>query len=486
MSNKENVNIVLHDNLNIRIDTTDYEYLNKVKEHYTEYVDGYMFTSKYKSGQWNGKKSLFNPNVRRLSYGLLLDLVKFTKKEFPHLEINIENDVKKMFEGIKPDPTWNLKHYPRAYQEDCILAALSYSKGCIVSCTASGKSLIIAYIIKELLKEEINNAIIIVPTIGLTTQFYNDLLDYGIYPELLGCVNSKLKEFDKRIVISTWQSLKNKKEMVGTFDCVIVDEVHSCAAKILHEVLQHATKARWRLGFTGTMPKCRLDELMVKSYIGPVLKNVTSKDLADDGFISHCNINMLHVNYLDKIKGDYNQVREKIGESKYRLGLIKHLCGITDHTILLLVDKIKEGEDLEEALRDKFPNRQVVFISGRDKAELREKWRLLGDLRDDVIIIATYQVFSVGINMPSLRSLVFASPSKSYIRVIQSIGRTLRLHEDKEGVGAIIWDIVDNTKFLKKHGEIRHRHYTFEKHTINEYKLLESNANFEMELCQEN
>lgn len=484
-NNKDSVNIVLHDSLHIRIDTTNYGFLNNVKDYYTEYIDGYMFMPAYKSGRFSGKKFLFNTNTRRLPYGLLVDLLKFTKKEYPELEIIVDSDVTSLFRGIEPYPTWNLKHYPRAYQEECILAALKYSKGIFSVVTAGGKSLIIAYIAKELLKKEIKNCIIIVPTAGLVAQFYNDLVDYGIYPELLGKVDKKYKEFDRDIVISTWQSLKNRKEMVSTFDCVMVDETHSCKADVLHAILQNSHNSKWRFGFTGTIPKCRLDELMVKSYLGPVLKTFSAKDLADDGYISHCVINMLNINYIDKIKGEYNDVREIVFNQRYRLGLIKHICEQTDHTALILVDKIREGEVLEEMLIEHFPDRDVIFVSGRDNTELREKWRKVADLQDNVIIIATYPVFQMGVNIPSLRTLIFGSPSKSYIRIIQSIGRTLRLHADKEDVGAIIWDLVDNVKYLKKHGDIRHRHYTFEKHIINEYKLLESNANFEMEKINE-
>lgn len=474
--------IVLHDDLHIRLDTRNYEYLNKVKDHFTELVDGYMFMPLYRSGRWNGKKSLFNPNVRKLPYGLLTDLMKFTKKEFPDIDIQADEEVKHLFKGIEPDPTWKLKYYPRPYQEECILTALKYSKGLFSVVTAGGKSLIIAYIIKELLKSEIKNCIIVVPTAGLVEQFYTDLLDYGVYQELLGKVDAKHKEFEAPIVISTWQSLQRRKKIMGTFDCVIIDEVHSAKATQLNEILKHATKAKWRYGFTGTIPKCRLDELTVRSYLGPVLKTFSAKDLAEDGYIAHCTINMLDLHYVDKITGQYNDVRAQVFESIYRFGLIRHLCSITDHTLLILVDKIKEGEMLEEDLSARFPNREVIFISGRDKTEIRETWRHVADKQDNVIIIATYPIFQMGVNIPSLRTLIFGSPSKSYIRIIQSIGRTLRLHEDKKNVGAVIWDIVDNVKYLKKHAEIRHRHYMFEKHTVIEYKLLESNSNFEMEL----
>ena len=484
MSDTNQVNIVLHDNLYLRIDTTNYAYLDSVKEYFTEYVEGYRFNPLYKLHRWNGQKSLFNASSRQLPYGLLVDLIRHTKKEFPDIQLILDDEVKALHKGCDvPDITFNLSRYPRVYQEDCIRTALQKMKGCIVSCTASGKSLIIAYIIKELMKLDVKHSIIIVPTISLIEQFKADLLDYGIYPELIGIVNSKHKEFDKPIVIATWQSLKSpeSREIIkDIMECVVVDEVHSCKAQVLSEIMQCMTNTKWRFGFTGTLPKDRLDELAVRSFIGPVLRTYTAKDLADEDFISKCTINMLYIDYVGKYPGDYSAVRSKISSNPYRMGLVREICTKTNHTILILVDKIAEGESLEELLRDSFPDRQVVFISGRDNSEVREQWRQIADTDSNVIVIATYQVIAVGTNIPSLRSMIFYSPSKSYIRVIQSIGRTLRKHECKEVSGSIVYDIIDQVKYLDKHGEVRRRHYDFENHTVIELDLKESNNNYLM------
>jgi len=485
----KDVNVVINDELNIRIDTVNYEYLDGVKKFFTEKVDGYMFSHLFKSGKWSGDKCIFSTTSRKLPYGLLFDLIRFTREKHPDVPFNIDLDVIALFKGIDdPDFTWNLKYYPRDYQEDIVRVAIKHRKGLIVSATASGKSLSIAYIIKELMKIDVEKSLIIVPTIGLVTQFYTDLLDYGIYEELLGQVGGKKKEFDKQIVISTWQSLKTPKgkpnphaSELKQFDCVIIDECHSASASVLHDTLKHLPNSSWRFGFTGTLPKCRLDELLVRSYIGPVLKTYTSKDLSDDGYISKCTINMMDINYSHKLpsKLEYVAVREEVFIKQYRIGLIKHICEMTDHTMIITIDKIKEGEILELELRERFPERQVVFISGKDSAEEREKWRLIANDVKDLILIATSQVIAAGVNIPSLKTVLLASASKSYIRIIQTIGRALRKHVDKEETGAIIWDLVDNVKYLKKHGDIRHRHYTFERHTINEYDVFENSGTYD-------
>ena len=481
--NNNKVDISLHNELWLKLDTTNYEFLDSVKEYFTEFVEGYRYQTLYKLHRWDGKKSLFSSHTRLLPYGLLTDLIKHTKKEFPDIQLILSDAVKSLYRGCEnPDITWNLSRYPRNYQEDCIRTAIKHSKGCFVVTTSGGKSAIIAYIIKELIKLGAKRSIIIVPTLSLVEQFHTDLVEYGMYPELLGKVNSKHKEFDKTIVISTWASLRSEsfKKELYLFECVVVDETHQSSAKTLHDALQLLVNAKWRFGFTGTMPKNRLDELMVKSFLGPVLRTYNAKDLSEDGFISKCTINMMHIEYIGRYAGEYNDVKDKVLNNPYRLGLITDICEKTNHTILILVDKITYGEKLEEILVDKFTDRKVIFLSGRDNVDTREEWRQQADKDDNVIIIGIYQVYQQGINIPSLKTMILASPSKSYIRIIQSIGRTLRKHECKEESGSIVYDLVDKVKFLNKHAEIRYRHYSFENHNITEWDLKESHNNYSM------
>ena len=471
------VNLELHDPLHVRIDTENWEYLRTVKEFFSHYVEGYRHMDLYKSGQWDGRVSILNSMNRTIPYGNLLELLKFNKREWPELQYNMSDDVKKLFVGLPPYYKQNLKFTPYDYQDDCICACLKTGKGIIRSATASGKSLMISYVQKALWERNLmENGIIIVPSIGLVTQFYEDMQDYGINMDLVGRVGDTWKEWDRPITISTWQSLNNNREQMERMDSIIVDEVHGAKAKVLGELLQLAPNARWRFGFTGTMPYQTLDCLQVQSYLGPVLKEYGAARLAKMGYIAEAFIKMVYIDYNDKPKGTYNEIKDIVFHNPFRQGVIKDIIHNSDGNVLILVGKVAdEGQALKEILQSdpKFQDYEIEFLSGKDSAKEREKWRKYMDNRDKrIVLIATYGIFQQGINIKSLRHLILASPFKSKVRVLQSIGRTLRLHADKDN-GAIVWDICDTVKYLTKHSDIRLKHYNIEEFDVTEYNIRE-------------
>ncbi len=256
---------------------------------------------------------------------------------------------------------------------------------------------------------------------------------------------------------------------------MVISNCHTTKATKLQEILYNCTNAQFRFGVTGTLPTNRLDELNVRSYIGPVLKTFRGRDLSDLGFISKCTVKMISVTYIDEPTGDYLDIRDDTFHKEYRLGLIKHLVNITNNSVLILVEKVeKEGEVLESILNEDFPDKRVVFLSGRDSSEERDLYRQEMNDSDDMVVIATYPIFQAGVNIKSLRSIILASPTKSFIRVIQSLGRVLRKHVSKDKGGAELYDIVDQCKYLIDHGDKRHRHYTKERHDIIELSLNEN------------
>ena len=222
------------------------------------------------------------------------------------------------------------------------------------------------------------------------------------------------------------------------------------------------------------MPTNRLDSMSVRSYLGPVLKTFTGKDLADLGYVSRCVIKQVRLKYNKSFGTDYNTIRDEVFISPFRMRIIKGLVKKSNNSILILIDKIeKEGEVLETYLRKEFPDRQVVFLSGRDKSEVRDEWRKDMNEQDNIVCIATFPIFQQGVNIPSLREIILASSTKSFVRVIQSLGRTLRKHVSKELGGAVLWDIVDDVKHLKDHGATRFKHYIKEKHEVEEHTIKE-------------
>jgi superfamily II DNA or RNA helicase len=474
---------ILKDNLHVQINTSNRDYITGVDEHLTDFVKNYRFMPKYRKGGWNGKISLFSRPTRSFPYGLLFEVIKYTKREWSDLDIVISKDVKELYKGIDiNDMVYDLSLYPYDYQKECIDTLLKASKGICVVATAGGKSLIITYLIygiKQFNRD--SKALIVVPTKQLVQQFKDDIIGYYDGIINVGIVDSDHKQFNRDIVVSTWQSLRNQPDELEHFDTVIVDEVHTAQADVLSSILENCINAKFRFGVTGTLPTNRLDKLNVLSYLGPVFKTFTGKDLADLGYVSKCVIKQVYINYSEKYSGKYNDIKDLIFHNQFRIGFIKYVISNRNNSILILVDKIeKEGEPLYEILSESFPDRKVVFLSGKDKSNIRDEWRKKMHTDDDIVCIATYPIFQQGVNIPSLRTIILSSSTKSFIRVIQSLGRILRKHVSKDLGGAELFDICDNVRYLKDHAGKRERHFVKEKHNIEVIELNEKDGIYQV------
>lgn len=469
------VQIVKYDNLHIKIETENYDYLKSVREYFSDFVEGYQFMPAFTNSGWDGKVSMFNTPKRTLPYGLLIDLLRYHKQYHQDFPIHIDPKVIEMFKGGKLKVKENLSLKPHDYQLDCVEASLHYKRGLIRSATASGKSLIIAYILKTLFEnKKTKKALIIVPTISLVEQFYDDLLGYGYFTKKdIGRVYEKFKQFENRIVIATWQTLSKYHPLLAEFTAVICDETHGAKAYEIKKILQKCTTADYRLGFTGTLPELPVDLWNVKSFLGPIIREYGAGELGDQGYISKCNIVTINLQYAKEAwKGKYDEVKTEVFQNKFRLSVIKHIVKSVNKNILLLVGKVEdEGQLLKNYLDD--CGKTVVFLWGKTKVEDREYWRKECEKRNDVVIIATYGIFQLGINIPSLKYIILASPFKSKIRVLQSVGRSLRKHSDKMH-GAYVFDIFDNyVKYIHQHGLRRAKYYQLEQFNIIEIVIEE-------------
>lgn len=455
----------------IRIETESEEYIKKMRELFSEKVKGYFWMAKYKSGGWNGTTCMISETNRTFPFGLLLEYIKLHKKYFKDYDLKADNEVKEIYKSPKIPIKYDLSLQPRPYQKEAIEICLKSSKGIIRSATASGKSLIISYIIKNILKNrnitKVRRNIIVVPSIQLVEQFYNDMIEYGINEKYIGRVHAKSHQWDLPIVISTWQTLMNNHDKLNMYDCCIIDETHTAKSHELKKIMKKSI-ANYRFGFTGTMHNNRLDNLNTMAFIGPILKDFPSGFLAEKGYISKCNVKILKLRYSELFEGSYNQIKNDVFYNKGRLNIIKDIVKESNHNILLLVGYKKEGYHLEKMLKY-YTDRDIIFLSGKDKVEIREEWRKKMMKKKNIALIATYGIFQAGINIPNLKYCIFASPFKSKIRVLQSIGRTLRKHKNKKE-GSYIYDLQDQVKYLIKHGRIRHSFYEEEKFNIDEIK----------------
>ncbi|MFW6007928.1 MAG: DEAD/DEAH box helicase family protein [archaeon] len=465
----------LKNNCEIKIDTDDNNILREIHEYFTFFEKDYYFTYNYQSGIWDGKISLFSGARRTIPYGLIFKLYKFLRRNGYKNEISLDKNITELFQFDTKNIEFNydLKHYPYYYQKNIIEDAISKTKGIYVCATASGKSLIIAYIFKILYENKITKKhIIIVPNTSLIEQFYNDLIDYGLDENLLGVANKNIRQFDKTFVISTWQILQNRKNVLKDFDAVAIDECHGNKAKQISKITKACNNMTFRFGFTGTMPNTEIDKFRIMSFLGPIWKEYKPKDLIAYGYLSPCNIKHIKLKYKNAFKGTYTEIKYNVFRNEYRLNIIKSIAQNSKKT-LILVEKVKdEGEFLEEYLKNNLTGKKVIFLSGKDSPKVREKWRKKMEIDDDILMIATFGIFSTGINVKSLKNVIISSSSESKIRTLQSIGRSLRKNANKED-GAYIWDLHDQVKNLKKHGNTRERFYINEEFDIQDIIMNE-------------
>ena len=518
--------LTLYNNLYIKIDSEETDVFQLINEHFSYWVEGAQYSNKYKCGIWDGKIYMFDHRNRILPYGLLFDLITLLKDN--NYEISASEEVKNLF-GETTDVIFNydLKYYPRDYQKDIIESCIKYKKCLFLSATGSGKSLIISYICK-ILRENylVNNCVIIVPTTSLITQFYNDMIDYGIDSSLLGKFYADEKCWDKSILISTWQSLshdnekirrnetielkkklskksikqdekekllerynlitskeyitnvkelmKQREVLMENVDCVIVDECQTVKAQTVSELLKKFTNTKYRFGCTGTLPDQQIDIVNIKSFIGPKVKHYGVKELTEHGYLNKCVVHRYNLKYNNKIEGTLNEVKDVLFENKFRMGVINDVIrDIGRDNILILVGRIeKEGSILESNLKSEFPDKQIKFIYGKTKPDERELWRKKCIDEDNIILISSYPVFQAGINIPNLSYVMFASSYKSKVRNLQSIGRSLRRMDGKSD--SCIIDIVDyNNKFLPNQANERMKFYCNEDFIVKSFTIKE-------------
>jgi superfamily II DNA or RNA helicase len=324
----------------------------------------------------------------------------------------------------------------------------------LVSPTASGKSLIIYMLTMHYLTTlDVGKALIIVPTTSLVSQMTSDFGDYGLSSDHIHPIFSgKPKNTDKKIVISTWQSLyKMDEEYFSQFDLVIGDEAHLFKAKSLTAIMTKLKDCRYRFGFTGTLDGNLTNKLVLEGLFGPIKKVITTAELMKQDIISRLDIKCIVLGYPEEIckssRGcTYQQEIDYIVTNRARNKFIVNLAlSLKGNTLVLFQFVEKHGKILYDMAN--VEGRRVFYVSGSVEAEAREEIRKIMETEDNAVIFASSGVFSTGTNIRNLHNVVFASPSKSRIRNLQSIGRVLRKATGKSK--ATLYDIADDLSYKK-------------------------------------
>ena len=431
----------------------------ELSEYFSFFVPGYKFMPAYKSRMWDGKIRLFNQLQGELNAGVFAYLMKFcqdrsytidieeTDYGFPFTEKKIDREIMLGFYKFL-----NLPYDVRDYQHDAICTALDRQRAVLISPTGSGKSLIMYILARYILENSKNKILIIVPTTSLVEQLHKDFADYGYDAEnkVHKIYSGKDKTTKKRVIISTWQSIyKFPKAWFEQFDAVFGDECHGFKSKSLSSIMNKSTEAKHRFGLTGTLDGTQTHQLVLEGLFGPVYQVTTTKELQDNDTLAPLEITVVNLKYSD-------DTCEKFGSKTYqdeidfiikhdkRNKFIRNLALSQKGNTLVLFHRVeKHGEVLRDLIQGKAAEgRKVFFVAGKVDTDDREAIRRIVETQQDSIIVASMGTFSTGINIRNLHNIIFASPSKSQVKVLQSIGRGLRKSDD--GSTTQLFDIADD------------------------------------------
>ena len=457
--------IAVKDEVNCQILDLDLDTRKKLSNKFKYDIPGARYMPAVRLGRWDGKMAFFQMGGSTY-INLLPDIIPILQQDGYDISINdtreyeMDYTLEPVTEDSYADYVWPPKHPAagtpimlRDYQVEVINNFLKNPQSMQEVATGAGKTLITAVLSHRC--EAHGRTVIIVPNKSLVTQTESDYINMGLD---VGVYYGDRKEFGKTHTICTWQSLnillKNTRnhqvditidEFLEGVVCIMVDEVHMAKADALKTLLTGVMShipIRW--GLTGTVPKEDFERVSIVCSLGPVINQINAKELQDKGVLAQCNVNVLQlldVTEYENYQSELKYLLEQTDRLDYIAGLIDNIK--ESGNTLILVDRINAGKQIESRIPGS------VFVSGGTKTqERKDHYDEVADATNKVII-ATYGVAAVGINIPRIFNLVLLEPGKSFVRVIQSIGRGIRKAEDKDFVQ--IWDITSTCRFAKRH-----------------------------------
>lgn len=464
--------IILKDEVNCKIQNLELSTRQTLSNQFKYFIPNARYTTKYKLKRWNGKITFFQ--LGGTTYINLLDEILPTLLDEGY-EIELQDNRKTFppfeFDQIKEDSfshiTWPPGHTHEGepiilhdHQVKIANLFLSNLQSMVESATGSGKTIVTG--ILSLSIEKYGRSIIIVPNKSLVTQTEEDYVNMGLN---VGVYYGDRKEFCKTHTICTWQSLNNLfknpssnvtiDEFLDNVICVIVDECHTVNGEVLKAMLSGPfanVPIRW--GLTGTVPKEEFIFRSLQCTLGNVVGQVSAAELQQKKILANCHVNIMQLSDDVEFKTYQSELKYLLTDNN-RLDIIaesiKEISG-TGNTVVL-VDRKIAGTELVKRLGEK----NAVFLYGGVKVKDRKKHYDEIATENDKIIVATYGILAIGINLPRIFNLVLIEPGKSFVRVIQSIGRGIRVAKDKDFVQ--IWDITSTCKFAKRHLRNRKHYY---------------------------
>lgn len=461
----------------------------ELNEYFSFFAPGYKWMPAFKQRKWDGKIRLFSGVTSELNVGLYTKLCKFAADRHYHLQMehsdyglpNQRNTVDHQH-LVSSQAIWGMPFAPRNYQYEAITHAIEHKRCLLLSPTGSGKSFIIYNLMRWYLDGYEKSVLVVVPTTSLVEQMYKDFSDYGmdVETEVHKIYSGKDKITKKRVIVTTWQSVyRLGKDWFDAFGCVFGDECHLFKAKSLTTMMNKCTEAEYRFGTTGTLDGTQVNKLVLEGLFGPTKRVTFTRDLQDSGTLAELHIDMLLLDY-PKEERQRNKDRTYQEEVDFLVGyeprnkLIRNIALTqTGNTLVLYQFVEKHGEVLYGMIKEKSDT--VFYVHGGTDVSDREAIRGIVERSDGAIIVASLGTFSTGINIKNLHNIVFASPSKSQVKVLQSIGRGLRKSDN--GQGTLLFDLSDDLSvkskknFTLKHAGERVKMYNTEKFNLEIHKV---------------
>ncbi len=464
------------------------EFLENIRAHFSE-INPSSKIKKFRFSRFIPDRLYAITQSGCFDIGMFGEIFKYIKTLQIPFTISIDKQIPKVFK-----PSFGFTNYklaystilPRDYQEEAVIKGIDFGRGIFHISTAGGKTLI-EYLLINTIRENIGRKIktlIIVPTLQLIDQTYEDFIEYGCDEGILSKWSGEHKpDFNKEIIIVGSQILYSEKIDLSTIknvDLVLVDEVHKIRRKNEISKIIKKLNTQNRYGFTGTLNEEKIDLWNIIGKIGPVIYEKTGIDLQENNFISKVKICVLNLFYkfvpeysssFNPI-GNYTEEFEFLYKNEFRNNVITKLCKNTDNNTLVVVDRIPHGELLLNKFKKELPNKECFFIKGEVDVEERTNVTKMMEKKTNIVCIAMSSIFSTGINIKNLHYIIFGYGGKSKIRIIQSIGRGRRLHEDKQGL--IIFDIADDLLYGERHLKKRLMYYKKEGFTYDIKKIEET------------
>jgi len=456
----------------------------ELRDHFKFEVPGAKFMPQYRNRHWNGEIHLYDMRSKQIYVGLLDKLVNFCDQYGYSYQFEdnkfygtpYEENEGISYEGVKDYMSSICSHTPRSYQIEGVYGALKHNRKLLISPTASGKSLMIYAIVRYYVSKG-QKILLVVPTTSLVEQMYKDFQDYGWDADSYchRIYSGREKSNDAPVTITTWQSVyKLERSFFEDYNVIIGDEAHLFKSKSLVSIMTKLHHAKYRFGFTGTLDGTQTHKWVLEGLFGPSYKITKTDELMKQGHLSKLDIQCLVLKHVPQKFDKYEDEIQYLISHEQRNNFIKNLSLDLKGNTLVLFNRVEShGAILYEKInKDKGDSRKVFFIHGGVDTEERELVREITERENSAIIVASYGTFSTGINIKNLHNVIFASPSKSRVRNLQSIGRVLRKGKDK--VKATLYDIADDCTTKSK------RNYTLN-HFIERIKIYnEENFNYEI------